>query len=55
MSETIEYNPNKNHDVISIIKQEDGNWKGYAYKHGKVIEVRQGDPLTVLQMILTHS
>jgi len=50
----LEHDPEKNHDAISIIKQEDGNWKGWMYKHGKVVEVRQVDPLTVLSLLLTH-
>lgn len=54
MSEEIEYNPEKNPNAITIIQQEDGNWKGWMNKHGKVVEVRQVDPLTVLSMLLTH-
>ena len=53
MNETIEYSPEKNDNVITIIKQPDGNYKGYMQKNGKFIEVRQGDPNTVLQMLLT--
>lgn len=52
--ESIEYNPTKNPNVISIILQEDGNYKGYAKKFDKDIEVRGVDPNTVLNMILTH-
>ena len=50
-----DYNPETNDKVISIIKQEDGNYKGYTQKGGKLIEVRQGDPQTVLVMLITHS
>lgn len=50
----IEYNPKKNHDAISILKQEDGNFIGYAYKFGKVVSARQSDPVIVLQLLLTH-
>jgi len=53
MSE-IEHDPEKNHKAISISEQEDGNWKGWMNKHGKVVEVRQVDPLTVLSLLLTH-
>lgn len=49
------YNPEKNHKTISITEQEDGNWKGKAYRHGKIVEIRAGDPNTVLVMLLTHS
>lgn len=49
------YNPSKNPKVISIIEQDDGNWKGYAFKNKKLTEVRAGDPNTVLLMITTHA
>lgn len=49
-----EWNPKYNHKAISIIQQEDGNWKGWMYKHEKLIEVRQIDPQAVLQALLTH-
>lgn len=50
----IVWNPQRNPDVISIVKQPDGNYKGYMQKNGTLIEVRQGDPGTVLQMLITH-
>ena len=53
--ESIEHNPTKNHKAISIILQEDGNYKAYAHKNDKDIEVRGVDPNTVLNMILTHN
>lgn len=55
MTKEIEYNPEKNPNVISLIKQEDGNWKGYTQKFGKMVEVRDIGPETVLQLLLTHS
>lgn len=54
------HNPAINHDAISIIKQADGNWKGWMWKNGNgvqsdgVIEVRDIGPETVLQRLLTH-
>lgn len=54
------FDPSLNHNVISLIKQEDGNWKGYMFKNGNgvqpdgVIEVRDIGPETVLQLLLTH-
>ena len=54
MSTKIDFDPNTNANVISIIKQPDGNWIGYTQKNGKTIEVRQGDPGTVLQLLITH-
>lgn len=54
MEKTIEHNPSKNNNAISIIRQEDGNYIGYCHKNGKAIEVRAGDPGTVLTMLITH-
>lgn len=48
------YDPNLNHDVIVIIKQSDGNYIGEMTKYGKLIEVRAGDPNTVLNLLITH-
>lgn len=48
------YNPSKNHDAICIVKQSDGNYIGEMFKNGKMITARQGDPATVLTMIITH-
>lgn len=39
---------------ITLIKQTDGNWKGYAYRQGELLEVRDIGPETVLQALLTH-
>jgi len=50
----INYNPAENPNVISIIKQEDGNYKGYMQKNGKLIEVREIGPETALQSLLVH-
>ncbi len=52
--EQIEFNPYKNKNVISIIKQKDGNYIGYTEKFGKVIEIRDYSPEAVLQRLLTH-
>lgn len=48
------YSPYENENAISLIKQMDGNWKGWMQRHGKVVEVRAGDPNTVLTMLITH-
>ena len=37
-----------------LAKQEDGNYKGWTWKYGKMIEVRDVGPETVLQLLLTH-
>ncbi len=49
-----EYDPAKNPNAISIIRQPDGNYIGKASKWGMVVEVRQGDPHTVLSMLIAH-
>lgn len=51
-SESDKYNPALNHDVISIIKQEDGHWKGYWFKRGNLIETREVAPEHALQQLL---
>lgn len=50
----IEFNPQKNKDAIVVIKQPDGNYIGYMQKFDKLITIRQGDPLTVVQMLINH-
>lgn len=51
----VKWNPTTNKDVISIIKQEDGNYRGFMWKNGSLVQARQGDPGTVLALLLTHS
>lgn len=53
--EVINWDPTVNRNVISIIKQGDGNWKGYMLKGEKLLEVRQVDPQYCLQALLTHN
>ncbi len=48
------HNPHHNKEAISLIRQEDGNWKGYINKYGSVIMVRDVDPNTVLTLLLTQ-
>lgn len=48
------YNPHKSPNTISIIKQDDGNWKGLAQRNGKVLESREVGPEMALQALLTH-
>lgn len=38
------YDPEKDPNVIVLQKQEDGNWKGWMQKNGKIIEERQINP-----------
>lgn len=49
------YSPEKNMGVISLIRQEDGNWKGYMQKNGKLIESREIDPTYALQAVMTDA
>jgi hypothetical protein len=41
-------------DEIRIIKQEDGNWKGYMLRNQDLLVVREVDPYTCLMKLLTH-
>lgn len=52
--DNIVYDPHKNGNAISIIKQPDGNYIGYTKKNGRIVTARQGDPMTVLTMLITH-
>jgi hypothetical protein len=40
---------------IRLIKQSDGNWKGYLLRDKERLEVREIDPYTCLTRLLTHS
>ncbi len=51
----INFDPVSNENVISIIKQDDGNYIGYSQKHGKLITERAGDPSSVLSSLITHA
>lgn len=48
------FNPAKNHNAISIIKQPDGNYAGSMWKGDQVITAREIGPEYVLQKLLTH-
>lgn len=49
-----QFNPSKNPKAISVIQQEDGNYIGSMWKIDHFVEVRQGDPNTVLSLLITH-
>jgi hypothetical protein len=49
-----EFDPNKNPEVISIIKQRDGNFKLWGQRFGKMVELRGVKPEDVLVEFLTH-
>lgn len=50
----IEYDPHKNFDAISVIKQADGNWVAEGSRFGKMVRIRGGQPHAVLEALLTH-
>jgi hypothetical protein len=49
-----DFNPVKNPKVISIMQMEDGNFKVFGLKHGKMLVIRSGKPEDVLTEFLTH-
>lgn len=53
-SDADEYSAKHNHNTISIVKQEDGNWKGYMQRNGVLQEVRELSPEYALQRLMTH-
>lgn len=50
----LDCNPITNTDAIVLIKQVDGNWRGFMTKNGQLVQERQGDPGTVLSLLITH-
>jgi hypothetical protein len=50
----MDYNPETNPNVISIVRQEDGNYKGYTQKFGKLVEVREVKPEDCVVKLITH-
>lgn len=40
--------------TIALIRQPDGNWKGFTTKNRLLIVERQYDPQIVLQLLLVH-
>lgn len=40
--------------TIVLIRQEDGNWKGFTTKNRLALVERQYDPQIVLQLLLVH-
>ena len=41
-------------DEIRLIKQEDGNWRGFTMRGKDLLMVREIDPQTCLVRLLTH-
>lgn len=48
-------NPAKNPAVITLMQQEDGNWKAFGQKNGKFHEIRAVKPEDALVELLTQS
>jgi len=46
--------PKVKENEILLVKQIDGNWKGYWNREGNPLEVREIDPYTCLTKLLTH-
>jgi hypothetical protein len=41
-------------DEIRLIKQEDGNWRGFTMRDTDLLMVREVDPQTCLVRLMTH-
>jgi hypothetical protein len=39
---------------ILLVKQKDGNWKGFMLRDKEQLEVREIDPYTCLVKLMTH-
>lgn len=49
-----DFNPSNNSNMISIWKDEDGNYRGEMQKYGKIIKAREIKPEDVLAKLLTN-
>jgi uncharacterized membrane protein (UPF0127 family) len=49
-----EFSPYKNPKAISIIEMPDGNFKLFAQKHGKMVEIRSGKPQDAVGEFIIH-
>ena len=49
-----EFDPHKNPEAISIIRQKDGNFKLWGQRFGKMVELRAVKPEDVLIEFLSH-
>jgi hypothetical protein len=52
--ENIEFNPVKNDTIITIMRDLDGNYRGFTQKYGKLIQVRTAEPNAALTLLMTH-
>lgn len=51
-SESDQYNPNHNPNIISLEKQDDGSWIAFGTKDGRAIKTRELAPEHALQQLL---
>lgn len=49
----IKFHPENNEGIISLLKRPDGNWRGFMYKNGKLVQSRAIDPQAALQALIT--
>jgi TATA-box binding protein (TBP) (component of TFIID and TFIIIB) len=49
----IKFHPENNPDVISLLKRPDGNWRGFLFKNGKMVQTRAGSPQEALEALIT--
>lgn len=52
-SDSDEWNPKLDPNIITLKKQDDGNWKGYTIKNGILIESREQMPEHALLKLQT--
>lgn len=48
-----DYSPETNPKAVFIVQDPDGNWRAKAQRFGKLVEVRDYDPIITLQKLLT--
>ena len=53
MLQTSKESPKVKEGEIFLVRQDDGNWKGFILKQGNPVEVRDIDPYTCLTLLLT--
>jgi len=52
--EKVDFSPVTNPNVIALVKDTDGNWRGFMQKNGKLIQGRQYGPDIVLTLLITN-
>lgn len=44
----------KKPNSLIMWQDKDGNWRGAMNKGGRIVQARQADPGTVMQLLITH-